>query len=55
MLLAILATIYLIVAFAIVLTVDRIAGVMFRVPDEAAPSLLRLTPVRFLRKSSRQI
>lgn len=53
MLLATLATTYLIVAFAIVLTVDRIAGKMFRVSGEAAPSIFRLTPPRFFRKSSK--
>lgn len=53
MLLAILATTYLIVAFAIVLTVDRIAGIMFRVPDEAAPSIFRLTPSRLFRRASK--
>ena len=53
MLLAILATTYLIVAFVIVLTVDRIAGVMFSVPDEAAPSIFRLAPSKLFRRASK--
>ncbi len=51
MLLAVLATIYLIVAFAIVLTVDCIAGKMFRTSDESASSVFRLAAPRFFRKA----
>ncbi|MET0748089.1 MAG: hypothetical protein ABWY49_07850 [Rhizobium sp.] len=51
MLLVTLATTYLVLAFAIVLTVDHIAGLMFRVPREVAPSIFRFTPMRLFRKS----
>jgi hypothetical protein len=51
MLLVLLATTYLVLAFAIVLTVDRIAGMMFRLPHEAAPSIFRFAPMRLFRKA----
>ena len=42
MLLAIIATTYLVLAFAIVLTVDHIAGIMFGMPQEAARGVFGL-------------
>jgi hypothetical protein len=51
MLLVLLATTYLVLAFAIVLTVDRIAGMMFRMPHEAVPSIFRFAPTRLFRKA----
>jgi hypothetical protein len=51
MLLVTLATTYLVLAFAIVLTVDRIVGMMFRLPHEATPSIFRFAPARLFRKA----
>jgi hypothetical protein len=53
MLLVTLATTYLLLAFAIVLTADRIAGMMFRLPHESVPSIFRFSPFRLFRKASK--
>lgn len=51
MLLVLLATTYLVLAFAIVLTVDRIAGMMFRTPHQTTPSIFRFMPMRLFRRA----
>lgn len=48
-----LATIYLMAAFAIVLTADRVAGVMFARREAPDPSIFRISPFRLFRRATK--